>query len=140
MDSLNSLLTNLDKIQGLSAVALVFFSCIAVGYALRFIKQFPNEGIPVVVILWGALAMMLVADARPTIMPARIWTTRNLLVGLVIGAAAWFAHKLIITRIESFFGAKPDAAGNTPDSNANSTFFNKPPAPPMPPVTPIDTK
>src|SRR6266576_2651788 len=84
IDYLNQLLQWLDKIQGLSAVALVFLSCIVVGYALRFIKRFPNDGIPVVVILWGALAMLIIADLRASTMPARIWTTRNLLVGLII--------------------------------------------------------
>lgn len=129
METINSLLKALDKVQGLSAVALVFLSCIVVGYVFRFIKSFPNEGIPVVVILWGALAMLVIADPRANDMPARIWTARNLFVGLIIGAGAWFSHKLLISRLEDFLMAKFNLG--------NTTFFKKddttPPVAPNPP-------
>jgi len=126
IDYLNQLLQWLDKIQGLSAVALVFLSCIVVGYALRFIKRFPNDGIPVVVILWGALAMLIIADPRASTMPARIWTTRNLLVGLIIGLAAWMAHNFILAKLEDFIAKKIPSLGDT-------AFFNRKPAPPSDP-------
>lgn len=124
MDTLNSILQMLDKVQGLSAVALVFLSCIVVGYVFRFIKAFPNEGIPVVVILWGALAMLVIADPRANNMPARIWTARNLFVGLIIGCVAWFTHKILISRLEDFIASKLNLG--------NTSFFTKPDMPPTP--------
>lgn len=117
METLNSLLLWLDKIQGLSAVALVFFSCIVVGYVFRFIKSFPNNGIPVVVILWGALLMMFIADPRAASMPARVWTARNISVGLIIGTVAWISHKIILSRLEDFLISKFNLG--------NTTFFSK---------------
>lgn len=106
MDYLNALLAVLDKIQGLPAVALVCASCIVVGYVLRFIKAFPNNAIPVVVILWGAVAMMLLADPRATNMPLRIWAMRNLLVGLAIGFLAWMLHYWVLSWIEDYIAKK----------------------------------
>lgn len=128
METLNSILQALDKVQGLSAVALVFLSCIVVGYALRFIKRFPNDGIPVVVILWGALAMLFIADPRANSMPARIWTSRNVFIGLVIGMVAWLTHKLVLSKLEDLISAKFNLG--------DTQFFNKPPTPTEPVANP----
>lgn len=113
MDYLNDLLQWLDKIQGLSAGALVLFSAIVVGYALRFIKAFPNQGIPVVVILWSAVAMLIIADPRATTMPARVWTMRNLLAGLILGLVAWLLHNIVLSRFEDWLASKFPDLGNT---------------------------
>lgn len=121
MDYLNDLLTGLDKIQGLSAVALVCFGCVVVGYVLRFIKSFPNDGIPVVVILFGAVAMLALADPRASAMPARIWTVRNLFVGLIIGFVAWMLHKIVLSRIEDYIAKRFPGASDT-------TFFTRKPS------------
>lgn len=129
MDWINDLLSSLDKIQGLSAAALVCFTCIVVGYALRFIKRFPNDGIPVVVILWGGMAMLLLADPRASTMPARIWTMRNLCIGLVIGFVAWLLHKIVLSRIEDFIASK------FPDLNDTAFFQRKANSTGQPPPT-----
>jgi hypothetical protein len=102
MDQLENLLKVLDKIQGLSAVALVCFTCIVVGYALKFVKSFPNNAIPLVVIMWGAVAMLFLADPRPTTMSPRIWTARNFSVGLLIGALAWGIHYWALSYLETW--------------------------------------
>jgi hypothetical protein len=131
METLNELLKKLDAVQGLTAVSLVLFSCIIVGYVLRFIKRFPNDGIPVAVILWGALAMLVLADPRASTMPARVWTMRNLCIGLVIGMIAWLSHKIILAKIEDFILSKFPGASNT-------SFFSKPDQSgqdPKPPLT-----
>lgn len=136
METLNDILSALDKIQGWPTTALVFATCIVFGYALRFIKRFPNDGIPVAVILWGAVFMLLLADPRPHDMPARVWTVRNLLVGLAIGFFAWILHKVILTKLEGWLAAR------FPDSIGNTDFFQKqqtnsaPPQPQGPPKTP----
>lgn len=119
MDYLNDVLSLLDKVQGLSAVALVCFSCVVVGYVLRFIKQFPNDGIPVAVVLWGMVAMLVIADPHPAAMPMRIWTARNLMVGAIVGFIAWMLHKIVLSKIEDYITKRFPGSDNT-------TFFNKP--------------
>ena len=106
IQSAEDFLTWLDKIQGLSAVGLVCLTCIVVGYACRFIKWIPNGAIPVIVILWGALFMMLLADARPTTMPRHVWEVRNLCTGLIIGFIAWMVHKIALSKLEDFISTK----------------------------------
>lgn len=122
MEWLNSILSSLDKIQGISAVGLICLSCIVVGYVLRFIKSFPNDGIPVVVILWGAVAMLVLADPRASDMPERIWVVRNFFVGLVIGFVAWMLHKIVLTKIEEYITAK------FPEATSDTTLFNAKPS------------
>lgn len=117
METLNDMLQWLDRIQGLSAAVLVFFSCIVVGYCLRFIKRFPNNGIPLAVVLWGALMMLIIADPRANTMPARVWTMRNLGAGLIIGFLAWLMHRTLIKRLEEFICRKLNLG--------DTQFFNK---------------
>jgi len=125
METLNNILSGLDKLQGLPAAGLVFVLCIAIGYAWRGanLKWFPNDAIPVVVMVMWAVFMMFIADGRPTTMPHHVWTARNLAVGFVIGAVAWAVHNYIISRFESklagLFGKQPDPpppAGQPPQT------------------------
>lgn len=118
METLNSILQLLDKVQGMSAVALVCFSCIVVGYVLRFFKSFPNDGIPVTVILWGAVAMLVIADPHPSAVSLRIWTARNFMVGIIIGFIAWMLHKIVLSKIEDFIAKRFVGSSDT-------AFFNK---------------
>ena len=125
-------LQKLDGIQGWSAATLIFASCIIVGYILRFWKRFPNTAIPQLVILWGGIAMMLLASARPTTMQQHVWIVRNFFVGLIIGAFAWAAHNLIIRRIETLIGERLSPAAH------DTTFFKKEPVQQPPKDKPID--
>ena len=127
MNTIDQIIGYLNQLYGLPAAALVFLSCIAVGYALRFIKAFPNGGIPVAVILWGAIIMTLVADARASNMPLRVWVVRNVLVGLFIGFCSWLFHNMILSKVEDWIAAKWPGANDT-------TFFQRKPgdAPPTP--------
>ena len=121
LDQLNGLLSNLDKLQGLPSATLVFFLCLAVGYAWRWLKfsWFPNDAIPMVVMVTGALFMMFIADGRPTTMPHHVWTARNLAVGFIIGCLAWAVHNYVIAKwIEPWLISKLPSLGNT-------TFFSK---------------
>ena len=132
MDYLNQLLSVLDKIQGMSAVALVCFSCIVVGYILRFIKSFPNDGIPVAVILWGAVAMLVIADPHPAAVSLRIWTARNFMVGIIVGFIAWMLHKVVLGRIEDYIAKRFAGSGNTTLFNKQDPPADKPVDPPQP--------
>lgn len=90
----------LNTLNGLPALALVFVTCIAFGYFLKFVNWFPNTGIPTAVVLMGAIVYPIVAD--PTIeMPLHIWIIRNTLIGFITGLAAWLVHNLVIKKIET---------------------------------------
>ena len=93
----------LSKLYGLPGGMLVLISCIAFGYLLKFVPKqwFPNQGIPLAVILWGCTFNMLIADPRADSLPIRIWVVKNLLIGLIIGVAAWMVHNKIIKRFST---------------------------------------
>lgn len=135
LDSINDLLSTLDKLQGLPAAGLVFVLCLAVGYAWRGLKfsWFPNDAIPLVVMITGALFMMFIADGRPTTMPHHVWTARNLAVGFIIGAIAWAVHNYVIAKfIEPWLVSKIPSLSNT-------TFFTKSDSTTTPPQAKDDT-
>ena len=90
----------LSRLYGLPSYAVVFISCLAVGYVLKLSKKFPNDAIPVVAILWGAAFLPLIADPAADATPWRIWFGKNFLIGLVIGALAWAFHNKILSRFE----------------------------------------
>lgn len=112
-DYIDQIVSALNKLYGLPAVALVAFSCIVVGYIIRYVRSIDNSAIPVVVILWGALAMSLVADSRANNMSLRVWVVRNILVGLAIGFISWMAHRYVIKRFEDWVTAKFPQSGGT---------------------------
>lgn len=90
----------LNAISSLPGHVLVGLTCLIVGYALRFIRRFPNDGIPLVSILWGMVINPLLADVRESGTPLRLWLARNIMVGLVIGAVTWALHRYILKKIE----------------------------------------
>jgi hypothetical protein len=106
LNSLDPLLAWLDKLQGLPAAGLAMVSCLAVGYILRYVKFFPNDGIPVAVTFWGAIAMMFLADPRATTMAPHVWIVRNFCIGLVLGAGSWLLHYYFIWKAEEWLKAK----------------------------------
>lgn len=97
-DWLNSATEMLGKLNGAPGYVLVFVSCIALGYVLRNVKRFPNDGIPVAIMLWGGMFNMLIAHDEPIAL--RIWIARNLILGVIIGVAAWLIHKYGISKLE----------------------------------------
>ena len=104
-----TLFSELTKIQSWPTVALVLAFVVIVGYCFRFWRSFPNQAIPTIVILTGAVAMMLLAPERPASVSARVWHSRNCIVGLIIGFIAWVGHNLIVSRIEDWLASKFDS-------------------------------
>lgn len=100
--TIDGAIATLNKLYGLPAIALVALSCIVVGYILRCIKRFPNDGIPIAVILWGAAFLPLLSDYTPG--KFRIWLVRNVFVGLITGFVAWLFHNKILSKIEDKLG------------------------------------
>jgi hypothetical protein len=102
---LEKLITVLQSLEGAPASVLVILLCIIVGYIFRFIKSFPNDAVPVVVILLGGMVYPWIADGR-NIIPLRVWNIRSAIFGLVLGFIAWMAHKYVISYFEDFLAAK----------------------------------
>ena len=131
--STDSVFGELVKIQSWPTVGLVFAVVIIVGYCLRFWKWFPNDGIPVAVIVTGAAAMLLVSDGRPDNIGWRVWNVKLCFTGLIIGFIAWMMHNLVISKIEDFLSTK--------FASVNRALGPKdPPPPPVDPpaVPPLD--
>lgn len=105
---MNDILKALENVQNLSAAAMTFAASIICGYILRCIKKFPNDGIPLVVILTGCINMMVLADPRSSEVPIRIWITRHLIAGAIIGFIAWMSHKAVLSKLEDYLAQRFD--------------------------------
>jgi hypothetical protein len=134
MDSLETMIDQivelLQRLYSAPAILLVLFTCWVLGYALRCIRKFPNDGIPIAVILWGGVLAPFIADTNSTL-PLRVWILRNILVGLVCGFVAWLVHNKVLSKVEErlgLFGGKND--GSVPIK----TVTPPPATPPIPDV------
>jgi hypothetical protein len=81
---------------------LVVIGCIVIGYILRFVPAFPNNGIPLVVIIMGAMLYALMAPPPDALLTHRGWLLRNILVGLALGCLAWLVHNQALSRLEDW--------------------------------------
>lgn len=82
-------------LYGLPGYMLVFLSCLVVGFIFKRIRAFPNDGIPALICLWGAVFNILVAEECKDGCNHRIWVARSLLIGIIIGFLAWRSHKYV---------------------------------------------
>lgn len=92
-----------DQLYHLPNALLVGLSCVVVGYILRRWKSFPNEAIPVVVVLWGAFFTSFMAPVRPSAANVSAWRVKNALVGFIVGFAAWGLHYYVLSKLEDKF-------------------------------------
>lgn len=90
----------MGSLYGAPGYVIVFLSTIVFGYVLRAIKRFPNAGIPVAVVLWGAVCNIMLADVYSPPASLRLWLTKNLLIGFIIGFVSWSFHKVFLKRFE----------------------------------------
>ena len=97
-NSLDQITHSLQSLAGAPASTLIIIGCIILGFVLKRIKIFPNDAIPVVVVLTGAVLYPLIADDRNDL-PLRVWIIRNALLGLAHGFAAWLIHNQVLSRI-----------------------------------------
>ena len=104
--------TFVDKVQqleGAPAALLVLLICLIFGYVLKFVKSFPNRGIPLAVILCGGPMKLVLSEFYKDQTPLRIWIVRNLVIGCCIGFVAWLLHNKILSRLEDKLGLSPGA-------------------------------
>lgn len=106
MDTLKTALAWIQQLETLPAGALTILVCIAIGYILKFVPEFPNARIPLVNLIFAGFYYSFTVPytpANPLIVPegtpiaARL---RNFGIGLVLGAVAWIIHAQVLKRVE----------------------------------------
>lgn len=112
MQTINDLFGLLDKIQGWGIPPIVVAVCIIFGYILKCIKKFPNDAIPLVVIIAGAIGMLILSPPTPQGSVVRAWHFRNFSIGLIFGFVAWMIHNIMLSRIEDYLSTKFQFVGN----------------------------
>ena len=112
---------SLDKIVTLSNSVLTYGACLVFGYVLRFIKRFPNDGIPIAVVFNGAVVFVLLADPRVAGTSMHTWATRYMVAGSLIGFIAWMSHKFAISRFEDWLSQRFEVVGRVLGLKSNQT-------------------
>lgn len=106
METLKTALNWIVQLETAPAGLLTFIVCIALGYILKFVPEFPNQRIPLLNLIFGSVFYMLLAPytpANPLIVDSGIPISarvRAFGIGLVLSAAAWLVHAQILKRIE----------------------------------------
>ncbi len=89
----------MDKLTGAPGWVLVGIGCLAIGLTLKKIKAFPNQAIPLVLILIGILGSIFLAAEEPKGMGHRSWVTRQAFIGLIIAFTAWGFHHFVLKQL-----------------------------------------
>lgn len=121
MEKFDQALSWVDKLQGLPAGGIVLTLCIAILWMRSKIKRhlFSDDMLPPVMMMFGAMIMMLLADARPTTMPHHVWIVRNFSIGAVIAAFAWAVNAYVLPKVLGFF-SKESPKWEKPNEPNNS--------------------
>lgn len=94
----------INELQGAPVWLIVALLSIILGYMLKIAKWFPNQKIPLVVILVAAaanIALMFPFHNKGDLWIP--WSIRQLTIGLAIGFSAWIFHRAVLKRFESKF-------------------------------------
>ena len=110
----------LAQLQALPAPLLVGLTCIVVGYVLKRSKWFPNDGIPLLVVVWGAFFTLFLSGNCPPDLSLRQWRCKNALIGLVVGFAAWTFHYYMLSKLEDKFPRLSAFLNGNKTGNADS--------------------
>jgi hypothetical protein len=73
---------------------------IVVCYALRLVKRFPNDWIPVSCLIIGIITFCVLNERALGMTAARFYF-RSVMTGLVLGFAAWAFHDYFLSQIEN---------------------------------------
>ena len=112
----NGLVQLNNQLLGAPAGILLAVFAIALGYFLKTLPTFDNKYIPLVVVSLCTLGFMLIAPDRAADLPARIYHTRNFILGFIIGCAAWTFHAQLLRRFidPKLFPPEPDPTAHKP--------------------------
>jgi ATP/ADP translocase len=105
--NITDILSEFEKIQNWGNATLTAVCCLACGYAWRFArwKWFPNDAIPPVVMLTGAILFAVLAGHGKD-QPDLNWHVRAVMVGFIIGFAVVMVHNYAIKKLEDWLSLK----------------------------------
>lgn len=89
-----------DAISGWPGWLLVAAAALAIGYALRNWKTFPNQLIPGFIMFFTSAVYPVLQGGEPGEPGWIKWTMKNALIGLLIGFIAWRVHNQGLKRLE----------------------------------------
>lgn len=89
-----------NYLTGAPAGILTIVICIVAGWVLKSWRRFPNEAIPLSVVMVGVVWFMLMAPAKSNETALRIWLGRNAAIGSGLGLFAWGVHYFVLSRFE----------------------------------------
>lgn len=96
----------IDHVQTLGPEALTIGVVIALGYLFRLTPAIDNKYIPVLCVLFGPLAYILIGDSGSV-----RFTTKNpevvlAMFGLLYGVIGWILHHHVIWHVEQWFAKR----------------------------------
>jgi len=98
---MNELIELNAKLLDLPAGVLVALFSITIGYVLKSAQFFPNNRIPVVVVVIASIMFPILqfcAYAAKGDYDLWLWVPKNFVVGAIIGFIAWAFHAQILKR------------------------------------------
>ena len=97
---LDTIVNWVNQLYGLPAGVLVGLLCIVICYAFKVTDRFPNDAIPVVCLLLGAILLPMLAPECPLEEKLIAYRVKHAVVGIIVGLVAWAFHNLILSKIE----------------------------------------
>lgn len=95
-----------EQIGHLPSTLLLMLVIIVIGYMLRLIKKFPNDAIPFVCVLLGAVGNLFMRDRSDAISTVAYPKINLLAIGIIIGFLAWVLHRFAIQKLEDWLKTK----------------------------------
>jgi len=89
----------LASLGGAPGYVLTLLISVVGCYIVRALRHVPNEAMPTIVTLWGALWNLLLADPWSPPASIRLWVAKNIGIGLIIGFVGWLLHKKVMKRL-----------------------------------------
>ena len=117
-----------DRVFASAPPLYLFFSLIALGYALKLIQTFPNPRIPLVLLVVSVIAFPLMNLGKdhgampPNWLPVVGTVIRDVLGGVIIHVVAWLFHNQVMKRFVDKFMPT--------NSEGDTKFFPNPAFPP----------
>jgi hypothetical protein len=84
----------------LAPAPFTVFIVIVICYALRLVKKFPNDWIPVACLVIGTTTFCVLNERAPGMSAARFYF-RSFFTGMILGFAAWAFHDYFLSQIEN---------------------------------------
>lgn len=104
-----------DRLLGMPSGVLVLLLVFGFNCVFYYAEFFPNKKIPLFSIISGAVLYFLLSwKVGATTLEAPIWVTKNLVIGAIIGIAAWIFSLRYGQKIIVKLAGTPDPGANDP--------------------------